>query len=38
MSDWGVVFLGIIAAAVTVMAGIQVGVIVYGARLARRAP
>ena len=36
MSDWGVVFLGIIAAAVTVMAGIQVGVIVYGARLARR--
>jgi hypothetical protein len=36
VTDWGVVFLGIIALAVTVMAGVQVGVVVFGARLARR--
>lgn len=36
MNDWAVVFLGVIALAVTVMAAIQVGLIVYGARLARR--
>ncbi|HEY8537164.1 MAG TPA: hypothetical protein VIL25_11960 [Vicinamibacterales bacterium] len=36
MSDWAVVFLGVIALAVTVMAAIQVGIVVYGARLARR--
>ncbi|HEX7088293.1 MAG TPA: hypothetical protein VF198_18185 [Vicinamibacterales bacterium] len=36
MSDWAVVFLGVIALAVTVMAAIQVGMVVYGARLARR--
>ena len=36
MSDWSGVFLGIIALAVTVMAAVQVGVIVFGARLARR--
>ena len=36
MNDWGGVFLGIIALAVTVMAAVQVGVIVFGARLARR--
>lgn len=36
MSEWSTVFLGIIALAVTVMAAIQVGVIVYGARLAKR--
>jgi len=36
VSDWSGVFLGIIALAVTVMAAVQVGVIVFGARLARR--
>lgn len=36
MTDWSVVFLGVIALAVTVMAAIQVGIVVYGARLARR--
>ena len=36
MNDWNGVFLGIIALAVTVMAVVQVGVIVFGARLARR--
>ena len=36
MSDWSVVFLGVIAVAVTVMAAVQVGCIVFGARLARR--
>ena len=36
MNDWGGVFLGVIALAVTVMAVVQVGVIVFGARLARR--
>lgn len=34
--DWTPVFLGVIAASVLVMAGIQIGLIVYGARLARR--
>src|SRR4030095_12839592 len=36
VSDLSVIFLGIIALAVTVMASVQVCVIVYGARLARR--
>ncbi len=36
MIDWNVVFLGVIAVAVTVMACVQVGVIVFGARLVRR--
>jgi hypothetical protein len=36
VNDWSVVFLGIIALAVSVMALIQVGVIVFGARLAKR--
>lgn len=36
MSDWGVVFLGIIALCTLVMAAIQVGVIIYGARVAKR--
>jgi len=36
VTDWSVVFLGVIALAVTVMAGVQVGVVVFGARLARR--
>lgn len=36
MTDWSAVFLGIIALSVTVMAAIQVGIVVYGARLARR--
>lgn len=36
MSDWSEVFLGVIAVAVSIMAAIQVGIIVYGARLARR--
>lgn len=36
MNDWSGVFLGIIALAVSVMAVVQVGVIVFGARLARR--
>jgi type VI protein secretion system component VasK len=36
VSDWSVVFLGVIAVAVTVMACAQVGVIVFGARLAKR--
>lgn len=36
MNDWGVVFLGVIALSVAVMAAVQVGVIVYGARLAKR--
>jgi hypothetical protein len=36
VNDWSGVFLGIIALAVTVMAVVQVGVIVFGARLARR--
>jgi len=36
VSDWSTVFLGVIAVAVTVMAAIQVGIVVYGGRLARR--
>lgn len=36
MTDWSAIFLGVIALAVSVMAAIQVGIIVYGARLARR--
>ena len=36
MSDWSTVFLGVIAVAVTVMAAIQVAIVVYGGRLARR--
>jgi hypothetical protein len=36
VSEWGTVFLGVIALAVTVMAAIQVGIVVYGQRLARR--
>jgi hypothetical protein len=36
VTDWSAVFLGVIALAVTVMAAIQVGIVVYGARLARR--
>lgn len=36
MTDWSAIFLGVIALAVTVMAVIQVGIVVYGARLARR--
>ncbi len=36
MTDWSAVFLGVIALAVSVMAAIQVGIVVYGAKLARR--
>ena len=36
MSEWSTVFLGIIALAVSVMAAIQIGIVVYGGRLARR--
>jgi hypothetical protein len=36
VNDWSGVFLGVIALAVTVMAVVQVGVVVFGARLARR--
>ena len=36
MSEWSTVFLGIIALAVSVMAAIQVGIVIYGGRLARR--
>jgi hypothetical protein len=36
VSEWGTIFLGVIALAVTVMAAIQVGIVVYGQRLARR--
>jgi len=36
VNDWSGVFLGIIALAVSVMAIVQVGVIVFGARLAKR--
>ena len=35
-AGWTPVFLGVIALAVTVMAALQVGMVVYGARLARR--
>ncbi len=36
MNDWSGVFLAIIALAVTIMAVVQVGVVIVGARLARR--
>jgi hypothetical protein len=36
VTDWTPVFLGVIAIAVLVMAAIQVGAVIYGARLARR--
>jgi uncharacterized protein (DUF2236 family) len=36
VTDWSAIFLGIIALSVSVMAAIQVGIVVYGARLARR--
>jgi hypothetical protein len=36
VNDWTPLFLGVIAVAVLVMAAIQVGAVVYGARLARR--
>ena len=36
MSDWPTLFLAAIAAATGVMALIQIGVVIYGARLARR--
>ena len=36
MTDWALVFLGVIAASMLVMAAIQVGAIVYGARAAQR--
>lgn len=36
MTDWATVFLGAIALATGVMALIQIGVIIYGARLAQR--
>jgi len=36
VTDWTPVFLGIIALSVLVMAVIQVGAVVYGARLAKR--
>jgi len=36
VTDWTPIFLGVIAVAVAVMAAIQVGAIIYGARLAQR--
>ena len=36
MSDWPTLFLALIAASTGVMALIQIGVLIYGARLARR--
>ncbi|HXE79711.1 MAG TPA: hypothetical protein VNK41_03100 [Vicinamibacterales bacterium] len=36
MTDWSPVFLGVIAASVLVMAVLQIGMAVYGARLAQR--
>jgi hypothetical protein len=36
VNEWSGVFLGVIALAVTVMAALQVGVAIAGARLARR--
>lgn len=36
MNTWSVVFLAIIALSTLVMAAIQVGVIIYGARVAKR--
>ncbi len=37
MSDWNALFLGVIAAATLIMAVIQVGIIVAGAKVARQA-
>jgi hypothetical protein len=36
VTDWTPIWLGVIAVAVAIMAAIQVGAIVYGARLAQR--
>jgi ActR/RegA family two-component response regulator len=36
VNDWALVFLGVIAVATLVMAAIQVGAIIYGARAAQR--
>lgn len=36
MNEWAVIFLAIIAVAVSAMAVVQVGIAVYGARLAQR--
>jgi hypothetical protein len=36
VNDWSGVFLGVIALAVCVMAAVQVGMVVFGARLAKR--
>jgi hypothetical protein len=36
VNEWGVVFLGVIALSTLVMAIVQVGAIIYSARLARR--
>jgi hypothetical protein len=36
VTDWTPIFLGVIAVAVAIMAAIQVGAIIYGARLAQR--
>ena len=36
MNDWALVFLGVIAVATLVMAAIQVGAMIYGARAAQR--
>jgi hypothetical protein len=36
VNEWSGVFLGVIAVAVTVMAIVQVGVVIFGARLAKR--
>lgn len=36
MSDWGTLFLGVIAAATLVMAVLQIGAVVAAARVARR--
>ena len=36
MTDWAVVWLGVIAVAVAIMATVQIGVIVVGLRLARQ--
>jgi hypothetical protein len=36
VTEWTPVFLGVIAVAVAIMAAIQVGALIYGARLAQR--
>jgi hypothetical protein len=36
VTDWTPIFLGVIAVAVALMAAIQVGALIYGARLAQR--